>query len=67
MTQKTTSEIKTLLSNAQLDFDFVENKALNAYLPKIFYSLNATLSFEGYLSIKNYILLTYSNLQGCIA
>ena len=38
MTQKTTSEIRTLLKNAQLDFDSIENKALNEYLPKIFHS-----------------------------
>ena len=36
MTQKTTDEIRTLLSNAKLDFESVENKALNDYLPKIF-------------------------------
>jgi len=38
MTQKTTDEIRALLSNAKLDFDSVENKALNYYLPKIFHS-----------------------------
>ena len=38
MTQKTTDEIRALLSNAQLDFEMVENKALNSYLPKIFHS-----------------------------
>ena len=38
MIQKTTDEIRTLLNNAQLDFDLVENKALNDYLPKIFRS-----------------------------
>jgi len=38
MTQKTTNEIRTLLSNAKLDFDLVENEALNAYLPRIFQS-----------------------------
>ena len=36
MTQKTTKEIRTLLSNSKLDFDLIENKALNNYLPKIF-------------------------------
>jgi hypothetical protein len=36
MTQKTTEEIRTLLNQAKLDFDLVENKALNDYLPKIF-------------------------------
>jgi hypothetical protein len=34
---KTTAEIRTLLSNAKLDFETVENKALNEYLPKIFH------------------------------
>jgi hypothetical protein len=38
MTQKTTDEIRTLLNNAKLDFESVENKALNDYLPKIFQS-----------------------------
>jgi hypothetical protein len=38
MTQKTTNEIRTLLSNAKLDFASVENRALNDYLPKIFHS-----------------------------
>jgi hypothetical protein len=38
MTQKTTDEIRTLLSNAKLNFESVENKALNDYLPKIFHS-----------------------------
>lgn len=37
-TQKTTSEIRILLINAKLDFDSVENKALNDYLPRIFQS-----------------------------
>jgi hypothetical protein len=36
MTQKSTGEIRTLLSNAKLDFELVENKALNDYLPKLF-------------------------------
>lgn len=36
MTQKTTDEIRTLLINARIDFESVENKALNDYLPKIF-------------------------------
>jgi hypothetical protein len=35
MIQKTTSEIRVLLKNAKLDFDEVENRALNDYLPKI--------------------------------
>ena len=38
MTQKTTDEIRNLLSNAHLDFESVENRALNEYLPKIFNS-----------------------------
>ena len=38
MTQKTTDEIRILLSNAKLDFESVENNALNDYLPKIFHS-----------------------------
>jgi hypothetical protein len=38
MTQKTTDEIRNLLSNAHLDFESVENSALNEYLPKIFHS-----------------------------
>ena len=37
-TQKTTSEIRILLTNAKLDFDSVVNKALNDYLSKIFHS-----------------------------
>ena len=37
MTKKTTNEIRTLLSVSNLDFDSVENKALNNYLPKIFH------------------------------
>ncbi len=38
MIQKTTDEIRKLLSSAKLDFESVENKALNNYLPKIFHS-----------------------------
>ena len=38
MIQKTTDEIRALLSDAKLDFESVENKALNAFLPKIFHS-----------------------------
>jgi hypothetical protein len=38
MTQKTTGEIRELLSNAKLDFEEIENKALNEYLSKIFHS-----------------------------
>ncbi len=33
--QKTTSEIRQLLINAKLDFESIQNKALNDYLPKI--------------------------------
>jgi hypothetical protein len=36
-THKTTSEIRALLINAEIDFDSVENKALNDFLPKIFH------------------------------
>jgi len=36
MTLKTTTEIRALLSNAKLDFESVENEALNAYLPRLF-------------------------------
>ena len=36
--QKTTEEIRELLSNANLDFNTVVNEALNSYLPKIFHS-----------------------------
>ena len=36
MTQKTTDEIRTLLSKADIDFESATNEALNAYLPKIF-------------------------------
>jgi len=37
-TQKTTNEIRVLLTNAKLDFDSVLNKALNDYLSRIFHS-----------------------------
>lgn len=37
-TQKTTLEIRELLINADIDFELVENKALNDYLHKIFLS-----------------------------
>ena len=37
-TQKTTVEIRALIHLARLDFESVENKALNDYLPKIFHS-----------------------------
>jgi hypothetical protein len=36
MTQKTTQEIRALLTNARLDFATIENMALNDYLKKIF-------------------------------
>ena len=36
-TMKTTGEIRALLSDAELDFEVVENRALNTYLPKIFH------------------------------
>ena len=38
MNQKTTDEIRKLLTNAELDFESVQNTALNSYLPKIFHS-----------------------------
>lgn len=38
MIKKTTDEIRVLLSSALLDFEAVQNEALNAYLPKIFHS-----------------------------
>lgn len=37
MVRKTTDEIRGLLTNAKLDFNEIENEALNAYLPKIFH------------------------------
>jgi hypothetical protein len=37
-TQKTTNEIRVLLTNAKLDFDSVVNIALNEYLLKIFHT-----------------------------
>jgi len=37
-TQKSTNEIRALLSTVNMDFDTVVNKALNEYLPKIFLS-----------------------------
>lgn len=38
MIKKTTDEIRVLLDKAEIDFESVENKALNAYLSKIFKS-----------------------------
>jgi hypothetical protein len=38
MIKKSTEEIRTLIDQAKLDYKSVENKALNAYLPKIFHS-----------------------------
>jgi hypothetical protein len=38
MIRKSTEEIRQLISNAELDFEAVENDALNAYLPKILQS-----------------------------
>jgi len=35
-TQRTTAEIRQLLTNANMDYDSVVNKALNAYLPHLF-------------------------------
>jgi len=36
MVRKTTSEIRALIVGASLDFETVQNEALNAYLPKVF-------------------------------
>ena len=41
-TQKTTNEIRRLIENAEIDFETLENKALNDYLPKIFQSCPLT-------------------------
>jgi len=41
-TPKTTNEIRRLIKNANIDFEVVENKALNDYLPKIFQSCPLT-------------------------
>ncbi len=38
MTQKSTEEIRKILGDAKLDFESIENKALNDYLPKIFHT-----------------------------
>jgi len=38
MTQKSTEKIRELLNDANLDFESVQNKALNDYLPKIFHN-----------------------------
>jgi hypothetical protein len=35
---KSTHEIQTLLSNANIDFEAFVNRALNDYLPKVFLS-----------------------------
>lgn len=35
-TQKSTDEIRKLVRIANLDFEKIQNEALNAYLPKIF-------------------------------
>jgi hypothetical protein len=40
--QKTTNEIRALIINASIDFEEVENKALNDYLPRIFHSCPLT-------------------------
>ena len=37
-TNKSTKEIKELLSKAEIDFDSAVNAALNAYLPKLLMS-----------------------------
>jgi hypothetical protein len=38
VTQKTTNEIRMILKKAKMDFDEVENRALNDYLSKILHS-----------------------------
>ena len=38
MIRKSTDEIRKLVCDAELDFEAVENEALNAYLSKIFHS-----------------------------
>lgn len=38
MIRKTTEEIRGLLNDAKLNFNVIENDALNAYLPRIFHS-----------------------------
>ncbi len=38
MIRKTTDEIRTLVSKAKLDFESVQNEALNAYLLRLFQS-----------------------------
>jgi hypothetical protein len=58
MTQKTTDEIRTLLSNAKLDFESVENEALNDYLPKIFHTCPFT---EDICTIKQCMDCTFSH------
>jgi hypothetical protein len=40
--QKTTTEIRALIINADIDFEAVQNRALNDYLPKIFHSCPLT-------------------------
>jgi hypothetical protein len=35
--KKTTDEIRVLLANAKMDFEAIQNEALNAYLPKVFH------------------------------
>lgn len=35
---KTTSEIRSIIKNANMDFDAIVNSALNEYLPKLFLS-----------------------------
>jgi hypothetical protein len=36
MAQKTTNQIRILLNSQQLNFEEIQNKALNDYLPKLF-------------------------------
>ena len=60
VTQKTTGEIRKLLGNAKLDFELVENTALNDYLPKIFHSCPFT---EELCTTKQCVECTVSQTQ----
>lgn len=61
--EKTNLEVKELLTTAGIDFEVVVNKALNAYLPKIFPTCPFTddlciekkqcIDCESYLQTKN--------------
>jgi hypothetical protein len=51
--QKTTNEIRTLLKNAELDFDEVESGALNDYLSKILHNCPLQKVFAQQTNAKN--------------